>query len=347
MEEKSMTDFYELDPDAQQERMRRLALRALREWDLGAAELKLIKYRENAVFKVLTSGGALYALRIHRSGYHSDAELRSELQWIAALQQAGLDVPSVVSLKNGENFAVVTHEGIPEPRQVDMFEWVEGAQLGSVEEGVAVDPGEVRSVYKTIGALAAQLHNQAAAWALPKNFTRHAWDAEGLTGEQPFWGRFWELEALTTNERDLLLAARARVHEDLIRYGDAPENAGMYSLIHADFVAENLLIDGDRVRLIDFDDAGFGWHLFEIATALYFEMDEPHFETALEALLKGYRAHRPLSEHQVAQLPLFFMARAFTYLGWVHTRQETETAKEMTPMLVAKACRLAEDYLTY
>ena len=338
-------DFYHLAPEAQQERLRALAVRALNAWDMGAGTLELIKYRENAVYKLVAPDGTPYALRVHRHGYHSDAELKSELQWIAALQEAGLDVPRVVPLKNGENFAVVAHDGVPEPRQVDIFEWVEGAQLGSVEEGVAADPDQVRTVYHTIGGLAARLHNQAAGWTLPGGFTRHAWDAEGLTGEAPLWGRFWELQALTKTERELILRARARVHEDLLSYGAAPENRDMYSLIHADFVAENLLLDGDHVRLIDFDDAGFGWHLFELATALYFEMEEPHYDTAFAALIEGYRMHRPLPESQVAQFPLFFLARSFTYLGWVHTRQETETAKELTPMLVAKACGLAEEYL--
>ncbi len=37
------------------------------------------------------------------------------------------------------------------------------------------------------------------------------------------------------------------------------------------------MLDGDTERLIDFDDAGFGWHLFELATALYFEMEQDYF----------------------------------------------------------------------
>ncbi len=340
-----MTDFYALDPDAQEERLRGLARHALCEWRFEAEDLTLIKYRENAVYRVTRSDGRPYALRIHRHGYHSDAELRSEFQWIAALKEAGLDVPSVVPLADGAPFAVVAHDGVPEPRQVDLFEWVDGTQLGSVEDGMAMDQETARATYRTIGALAARLHTQAVAWPLPAGFTRHAWDAEGLTGESPFWGRFWELAALTKEERLLIGKARARVHQDLLRYGADPGNGQRYSLIHADFVAENLLRDGDHVRLIDFDDAGFGWHLFELATALYFEMDAPHYDAAFEALIAGYRTHRSLPEDQLAWLPLFLLARGFTYLGWVHTRQETETARELTPVLVTKACALAEDYL--
>ena len=321
-----------------------LAAEALGHWGLQGSDLDLIKYRENAVFRVDAPGGDRFALRIHRHDYHSDAELRSELQWMAALADAGIAVPTLVPDSAGQLFRRVEAAGVPEPRQVDLFEWVDGSQLGSVEGGLG-DASSVARIYHTIGGLAARLHNQATAWPLPQGFIRHAWDVEGLVGQSPFWGRFWELAALSEGQRDLLLAARQRVQRDLAVYADDPANADRYSLIHADFVAENLMVCGEEVRLIDFDDAGFGWHLFELATALYFEMEEAHYPQAYEALIAGYREHRPLPDSQLAHMPLFFLARSFTYLGWVHTRSETQTAKELTPMLVERCCDLAREYL--
>ena len=38
------------------------------------------------------------------------------------------------------------------------------------------------------------------------------------------------------------------------------------------------------------------------------------------------------------------MARGFTYLGWVHTRQHSAAARELTPGLIALACGLAEAF---
>jgi Ser/Thr protein kinase RdoA (MazF antagonist) len=339
------TDFYLLDAAAQEARMRELALAALPLWGLQARHLELIKYRENAVFRLEASDGARYALRIHRYGYHSDAGLRSELQWLEALAAEGIEVPQILPTRDGELFASVAIAAVPEPRQVDLFAWVDGRQLGSVEEGLELDGDAVRRVYRTIGALAARLHAQAVAWPLPQGFSRHAWDAEGLTGEQPFWGRFWELDQLSPAQRALLLQARERVHRGLQEYAARPENHARYSLIHADLVAENLLVDGARVRLIDFDDAGFGWHLFDLATALYFESDAPHFAMAFEALVEGYREHRELPAEQLACMPLFFAARSFTYLGWIHTRKETETARTLGPMLIDMACKAAQAYL--
>lgn len=336
-----MTDFFKLDVQEQASRLEAAGRVALRHWNLEDATLSLIKHRENAVFKV-ENDGRRAALRLHRLGYHSDAALKSELQWMQALAQAGVKVPELVPTKSAHFFAKQAVQGMPEEIQIDLFEWVEGEQLGSVEEGLA-DESKVADIYGAIGELAARVHNQAVGWQLPDGFERHAWDAEGLAGDNPFWGRFWKLEAATPAQTELLKRGRDRVFDEL---SQLPKSPGNYSMIHADFVSENLLVNGNDVRLIDFDDAGFGWHLFEFATSLYFILDEPYFETARDALFAGYRKHRQLSDEDLEKMPLFFLARGFTYIGWVHTRQETETARELTPMLLDAACGLAEDYLS-
>lgn len=327
--------------EEQLERMRRIADDALRHWNLGGARLDLLKHRENAVFRAST-GDQRFALRVHRPGYHGDDALRSELQWMDALGEAGIDVPRIVLTDEGKLFATVPAPDMPAPVQVDLFEWIDGRQLGSVEAGVAGGGGAVHVHYRQLGQLAAAVHNQAERWMPPPSFVRHAWDEEGLAGEQPFWGRFLELEYLTREQRKLLAAARDRVYRAL---GALPKDPAGYTMIHADFTPENLLVQGERVRLIDFDDAGFGWHLFELVTPLFFLMDEPYFELARDALISGYRQKRRLDEEQLLHLPLFFLARSFTYLSWVHSRPETATAQELTPMLVESSCALAEEYL--
>lgn len=336
-----MTDFFNLDTQQQAERLEAAGRQALKHWNINNAELHLIKYRENAVFRVEQNGTRM-ALRLHRHGYHSDDELRSELQWMRALENAGISVPIVIPSESGELFVKHAAPDLPGEIQIDLFEWIDGKQLGTVEAGIA-DEASVEETYTTLGAMAAKVHNQATVWQLPPGFTRHAWDADGLAGEQPFWGRFWELESASPSERELMIKGRDRVHRELSNLAKSP---GTYSMIHADFAPENLLVDGDCVRLIDFDDAGFGWHLFEIATSLYFILGEPFFDQARDALIGGYRRHRQLPDEQLVLLPLFFLARGLSYVGWVHTRRETETAKELTPTLLESACTLTEEYLS-
>jgi Ser/Thr protein kinase RdoA (MazF antagonist) len=335
-----MTDFFEQDPAVQVERLEAAGHAALREWRIDGASLDLIKHRENAVFR-MTAGDRIGALRIHRHGYHTDAELRSELQWMQALADSGIQVPEIIPTASGDPFVSHSGDGLPGALQIDLFEWIDGDQLGSVEEGVA-DESAIESTFGTLGELAAMVHNQAVSWTLPDGFTRHAWDAVGLAGDTPHWGRFWEIEAASDAQRELLTAVRSRIFDDL---SALPKSPGGYSMIHADFAAENIMVDRGGVRLIDFDDAGFGWHQFELVTALIFIRDEPYFDKAQAALIDGYRKHRQITDEQLALLPLFFLARSTTYVGWVHTRSETDTARELTPWILDLACGLANDYL--
>jgi Ser/Thr protein kinase RdoA (MazF antagonist) len=334
-----MSGFYALAPDEQVARLLPLARVALARWDVEPQAIDLLKYRENAVFAVTDTRGARVVLRIHRAGYHTDAELRSEYQWMQALDAAGIRTPPLLPARDGRLFHVVAADGVPEPRQVDVLGWVEGRQLGSVEEGIAGDAAALARVHRTLGALAARVHVASAAWERPPGFTRHAWDAAGLVGDDPWWGRFWELAPLTAPQRRLIESARAHVAERLDAFGQAPDR---YGLIHADFLPENLLAGDDgTIYLIDFDDAGFGWYLFELATPLFFHATEPHWEAVRDATVAGYREQRPLPDAHVALLPTFVLARGLSYLAWVHTRRETETARALTPLLVAMVCDLA------
>ncbi len=160
-----MTDFFDLDVASQVQRLEAAARAALQRWNMSGCELHLIKYRENAVFRV-DCNGMRRALRLHRHGYHSDDELRSELQWMQALRQAGITVPTIVPAASGDLFVTHAASDLPGDIQVDLFEWIDGEQLGSIEAGIT-DDASVAETYRTIGELAGRVHNQAVSWQLP------------------------------------------------------------------------------------------------------------------------------------------------------------------------------------
>jgi hypothetical protein len=60
-----------------------------------------------------------------------------------------------------------------------------------------------------------------------------------------------------------------------------------YGLIHADLVRENVLVDGQELRMIDFDDGGWGFRMFDVATALFKNRHESGYDTLKTALLCG------------------------------------------------------------
>ena len=335
-------DFYQLAPDQQVERLKCLGLKALEQWDIECPELSLLKYRENAVFAVTDKKGIKQVLRIHRPGYHSTVALNSELTWMEALSADGIQTPEVIRTRSGKLLVIAEVADVPEPRQCDLLGWVDGDVLGTIEGGGEKSAEETRTNYFMAGAMAAQIHNHAANWPIPDGFVRPTMDAEGLVGVNGYLGNFRLLVDLSAEQLALLEKAADRVVETLNAFG---QTADCFGLTHADFLPENLLINADSIRIIDFDDCGFGWHMMDIATFLFFLVGEPSYDAAYNGVIEGYRSVRQLPDSHLELLPTCLLARGLTYLAWVHSRHETETAQEIAPVLIEGVCALAEDYL--
>lgn len=318
-----------------------LAAAIAHNWNADPATLKLINNRENAVFRVQLPDGRLGALRLHRPGYHSRAALASELWWISALADSGLPVPAPVAGTDGERLTSLPAG--PEAGVIfaDMLEWLDGTPLGQMREPLALTGDDRARVFHALGRVMARMHLASDALTLAPDFTRHAWDQDGLLGPQPFWGRFWECDTLSEADKELILAARDKAAGALTSYTEQ----GDYGLIHADLVRENVLVDGAQLNLIDFDDAGFGWRMFDVATALHKNRDEPDYPVLTDALVAGYQATRPLGEADLAQIDLFMVIRSFTYLGWIQSRQDEPGSAGRLDRIVKTAIADSQRYL--
>lgn len=152
----------------------RLARAALRHWGITDCQPQLLKQRENYVFAVRTAQGAPAVLRMHRPHYHSDAAIRSELQWLANLHGSGLPVPQPIADLQGRLLVQQTSEQLPEPRTLDMLSWVAGKPLGEWASPLPWTPAELERVFHALGAAMARLHNVSDSWRPPRGFTRHA-----------------------------------------------------------------------------------------------------------------------------------------------------------------------------
>lgn len=138
-----------------------------------------------------------------------------------------------------------------------------------------------------------------------------------------------------------MTSARAKLHAELAALPRDPEHFGM---IHADLHHRNLVIDGEALSLIDFDDAGFGWYLNDLAVALMHHQLRPDFGRLQGALLAGYRAHRPLSDQDAARLPMFLLVRRLAVIGWLHERPEVDAAQYVADMKPL-TCQMCEALL--
>ncbi|MEX0346986.1 MAG: phosphotransferase enzyme family protein [Rhizobiaceae bacterium] len=319
-------------------KMHQTAIASLKHWDLPDQQPELIQHRENTVFRVEDGAGNRFALRIHRRDYHSHSALKSELDLMAMLARGRLSVPAPIATAEGALCGHIPTEGNG-TRIVDLLSWLDGRSLGKTGEPLGISGDKRREIFEAIGREMARLHNLADEWTLPQDFCRPAWDCDGLVGDNPFWGRFWELEELSVSETKLLNSARDHLRNSLQDLADSRLDHG---IIHADLVRENILIADDGVKFIDFDDCGFGFRLFDIATALLKNSAEPDYANLQDGLISGYRRERTLSDAGLACLPLFLMARSFTYLGWVRDRRHEPGVAARIPRLIADAVGRAE-----
>ncbi|MGY3439708.1 MULTISPECIES: phosphotransferase enzyme family protein [unclassified Marinovum] len=258
-----------------------LAAKALPLWGLEGAKITLIAARENSVYRVDHPTGS-FAMRLHRQCYRTNDQLKSELDWMAWVAQSGLSVPAPQVSLDGSHLQTV------DDVQIDILSWLKGATLDVLLPSMGK---EARlQLFQSLGRDIAKLHNASDAWPGVATCVRPAWDVDGLLGGAPLWDRFWDNPGLTAKQRDLFFAFRTEARSNL----DALAASLDYGLIHADLVPANVMAQGSILHFIDFDDGGFGFRLFEVATALLKYRALPDFETLKAVLIVGYQAHRPL-----------------------------------------------------
>jgi Ser/Thr protein kinase RdoA (MazF antagonist) len=301
---------------------------ALTRWGLEHCPLTLIATRENRVFRVDTNADPL-VMRLHRPGYRTTAELRSELLWMAELERGGMQVPRPVPTLNNELCIEVS--GVC----VDVLTFISGGPI--MKDGKLLSDVNLSAVAVLMGVSLAKLHELSDQWMIPQDFARPQWNGDGLLGDSPVWGRFWENPKLSSDECALLQEVRQAALEELT---ENDRNLD-YGLIHADAVPENILIAENEVHLIDFDDGGFGYRLFDLATSLNrLERHDTEGETG-RRFLDGYLSVRQID---LTHLPLFRLLRSLTYVGWVIDRMNEPGSQFRCARFIAEATTRAKNY---
>jgi Ser/Thr protein kinase RdoA (MazF antagonist) len=107
----------------------------------------------------------------------------------------------------------------------------------------------------------------------------------------------------------------------------------------------NLLIDGDETKVIDFDDCGFSWYLYDCATALSFIEHRPDVPALVGAWAKGYRSVASLSAEDEHEIPTFVLFRRLLLVAWIGSHAETDLAKSMGVRYTQDTVALCENYL--
>lgn len=308
-------------------------------------------YSENHTYRVTRQNGKPVAtLRICRPGYRSLRELQAEIDWLFHLYDEvkleGIEIIRPMQALDGSAVQVVT---LPDG---GVFHGV----VFTYMEGLAPDETDGEAMcrlFRRLGTLAAALHEHTRGLevtagpcdASKLSITRPVWDCDSTLGPHALWGDWRVFADFAPQERELLEHAEARIRATMAAYGKPREHFG---LIHADMRLANLLVEGEALKLLDFDDCAYSWHLFDLAASLSFIETRPDLVELIAAWLEGYRTvptSCPLADMDMAVIPSLIMMRRFQLTGWLATRHDSDPVSSMLPAWKTDTLSLAAHYL--
>lgn len=257
-----------------------------------------------------------FVLRVYRAGWRSPEDVDYELALLAHLAVRGVPVSAAVPGDDGMlRLPVMAPEG---PRMAALFGFALGEPLRWDDAAQS----------RLAGRLLGHVHAAADDFDGPRG--RLQLDAEYLIDRpladmRPFF---------ETRPRDWLylqgLGERLRA-----RLTAAARDGLDWGPCHGDFTAVHLLVHREAVTILDFDLCGAGWRAYDLLPARWQALR--HGSAALwDAFLHGYREARPLSDRDLASVPLFEALRHLWGLG-LRTRE----------LPVRGSSRLSPGYLTH
>lgn len=253
-------------------------------------------------------------LRVYRTGWRTEADLRWELDFITHLKARGVPVAAPVAqvAEMGQrNYGdLQAPEG---QRFYAMFEFLPGRALHNTPEEAAL-----------YGTLAAQLHGAADDFLGAERFSldlKHL-IAEPMDHLRPLLAEFpAQAEALENT-----------AHRTLTRLSELAPRLS-WGPCHGDLHEGNARLHEGQVSVFDFDCGGPGYRAYDLAVYWWSQVThsgktEEESKAVWHAFLSAYQALRPLSEADLLALPHFVTARSLWFMGLMAGRVQefgTET----------------------
>ncbi|WP_152362204.1 phosphotransferase enzyme family protein [Microlunatus speluncae] len=257
-------------------------------------------------------------LRVHRPGFRSMAHTRSELIFLRHLadQLPDIGFPRPIPARSGA-LVVTSEDG---RWHADLQTWVDGqrASADGLDEGAA----------GLLGQTLARLHEAATRFRPPADFDLPHWDADGLfrAESSPFRPLLGRAEILSEPDLRDFAEIERRARAAFAELGRQPST---YGIIHADYILGNVQLTrrgvGWHSTVIDFDDCGHGYYLYDLGPVLGNLIDHP---AARRALINGYHRIRPLPPDWERHLPLMMAVRHASVCYWTAGLGVSPTPRE-------------------
>ncbi len=314
-----------------------MARAVLENYALDVKRIRQMADDWNYIFRVDTTDGTRYVLRIGYPNVYSAQEARSEMQFIDWLaQQTAVPVVTPVPGKDGDLVYTAQVDGVPEARHCVLFEWITGADLGD-------DPSA--ATFEKMGAVAAQLHQHALAFTPPAGF-------QVETANTAFNPKD-DVVLLAPQCAHLVSDAQRATFENAITLVEE-KLAALYQqdglrVIHNDLHQWNIMVQKGQPIVIDFEDLVWGYPIQDIGVTFYYlfiEDGDDGYDYARDsaAFKRGYESVAPWPVTDPRDLNIFIARRALDLVNFVVGSDDPEM-QEFAPTMVARAVERIETLL--
>jgi len=270
----------------------------LAQFAIQPVSLRVVNHAFNTTYAVRDRAGVQYALRLNTHSLRDAFGIDAELQWIAALAAEGtVNVPKPYPTINGSFVATIDCPPLGKTLSATVAHWLPGRIVGA---------RPARQQLTQLGHTMALLHQHSKDW-------------------RPRDGAYFpRIDSLLMNSTDNLTCANnayltPAIHQ-LLTDATAIITPAYIQLaqrfriqpIHADLHCYNLMWHAGQLSVFDFDDAGMGWPIQDLAIACYNLRD---IEGAEEQVLAGYRSVAPMPVVSSAEFEALLMARGIVLLN--------------------------------
>lgn len=204
----------------------------------------------------------------------------------------------------------------------------------------SLSPNDI-AMYHKLGEIAAILHTHSRRWTLPAFYKRIEWDWDATfkEGWNNFYGvHYHELTGiLSHSDIEEIDTCVSLMHKRIKAYGKLP---GRYGIIHSDLRMANLLKNSNEITVLDFDDCGKGWYMYDIAGIVGFMEQRPDLHKIIDVIVEGYRKRAELPAEDKREIMTFVMMRRIGLLQAItyhlnNTATGNNESAELTPELLA------------
>ena len=295
-----MSEYVEMTQEEQIELLKEFAQDVLVQYGITGSDFECVNHAYNSTFKFNGSDGKQYAMRISTASRKWPEHIWAEVQWLLELKREGsITAPVPINNLQGEPFT--NHYFFYQGGNLDVviYPWLEG-------EVVEENPTDEQLV--ELGRQMATMHILSKNWK-PEGY------ANFMPVDRPLMVRqdnlfTYELEIITPSQYEVFreISNRTEALFEKLRSQSDPQ------LIHADLHFGNIIWHEEKMTILDFDDAGIGFPLQDLAISFFYLRENRERELKV---LEGYKSVAPLPEFTADELELLIANRCIVLVNYL------------------------------